>query len=141
MRVEFYARTYLHERPRHRNVAAYSLPHEVSSVDERDITILRALSLNARMPATELARRLEVSSETIGKRLRRLEDEKIVTGYRVVLNIAKLGLTNWYVLNIEAESHLDYRKLLMELTKQFSDLVKDYVGFLVTDVFKLTLAP
>lgn len=52
------------------------------------------------------------------------------------------ALGEWdYELNIEVESIEDYRRLMMELTREFSDIIRDHVSMTVHAVHKLTLAP
>lgn len=52
------------------------------------------------------------------------------------------ALGEWdYELNIEAETVGQYRTLMMNLTKEFSDIIRDYSGMAVLAVHKLTLSP
>jgi len=52
---------------------------------EKDEALIALLRLNARMPVSELARRLDVSRTTVQDRLRRLEASGAIAGYTVRL--------------------------------------------------------
>lgn len=52
------------------------------------------------------------------------------------------ALGEWdYELNVEVENLDKYRELMMDLTREFSDIIRDYQSFPVSRVFKLTLSP
>lgn len=60
-------------------------------LDRYDIAILEVLSGDGRMPVTDLARRIGLSKTPTQTRLRRLVEEGFITGFRAVLDPAKLG--------------------------------------------------
>lgn len=60
-------------------------------LDQFDRRILRALSVSGRMPVTELARHVGLSKSPTQVRLRRLEAEGFIQGYRAVLSPVKMG--------------------------------------------------
>lgn len=53
--------------------------------------ILNELQLNARLPLTELGRRVGLSTPAVGERVRRLEEAGIIVGYRAQVDHAKAG--------------------------------------------------
>jgi DNA-binding Lrp family transcriptional regulator len=55
------------------------------ALDATDRALLQALRENARLSAAELARRLELSRTTVQSRLERLERQRVITGYTVVV--------------------------------------------------------
>ena len=61
------------------------------NLDETDVALLRLLNEDARASHRHLARTLGLAQGTVTNRLRRLEDEGIVVGYRPVLNPQELG--------------------------------------------------
>ncbi|MDA0925138.1 MAG: Lrp/AsnC family transcriptional regulator [archaeon] len=61
------------------------------NLDETDIALLRLLNEDARASHRHLARTLGLAQGTVTNRLRRLEDEGIIVGYRPVLNPQELG--------------------------------------------------
>ena len=63
-------------------------------LDRFDNAILRELSADGRISATELGRRIGLSKSPTQARMKRLEDEGVITGYRATLNAAKIGLAH-----------------------------------------------
>lgn len=60
-------------------------------LDEIGWKILNELQLNARLPLTELGRRVGLSTPAVGERVRRLEDAGIILAYRAQVDHAKTG--------------------------------------------------
>ena len=67
----------------------------VCRLDELDIKLLRALATDARQSTYELGRKLNCSPDTVHNRMRRLEDDGVITGFTVVPDLAALGRM-WY---------------------------------------------
>lgn len=61
-------------------------------MDQLDRRILTCLSENARISVAELARRVGLSKTPTAARIRALEKEGVILGYRVALSPRKLGL-------------------------------------------------
>jgi len=59
-------------------------------MDDLDYKILSELSLDAKQPYTDIAKKLFVSGGTIHVRMKKLEDAGIVIGSNIKLNYAKL---------------------------------------------------
>jgi len=55
------------------------------ALDETDRDLLALLRENARLPTAELARRLKLSRTTVQSRIERLERQRAITGYTVVV--------------------------------------------------------
>lgn len=60
-------------------------------LDNKDISILRALQQNARMTVKDLALKVHLSPTPVFERLRRLEVEGYIRKYTAVLDASKLG--------------------------------------------------
>ena len=63
-----------------------------SEIDRIDIRIIDALVENGRMSITELSEKVGLSKTPCQLRLKRLVNEGYITGFRAVLNPAKMGL-------------------------------------------------
>lgn len=63
-----------------------------ASLDAVDLKLLTALDIDARLPLAELARRVEMSPQSVGERLKRLEDAGVIAGFVVKLDPKALGL-------------------------------------------------
>jgi Lrp/AsnC family leucine-responsive transcriptional regulator len=60
-------------------------------IDRVDWQLLIELQQNARLSYTELGRRVGLTAPAVAERIRRMEEAGIVEGYRVELNMGKLG--------------------------------------------------
>ena len=63
-------------------------------LDPTNRRILNALVENARMPITELARKVGLSKTPVALRIKAMEEMGLITGYRAILSPLKLGLTH-----------------------------------------------
>ena len=61
-------------------------------IDDIDRNILAVLQSNARTSYAELGRRVGLTTPAVIERVRKLEDSGVVTGYRVEIDSAKVGL-------------------------------------------------
>jgi Lrp/AsnC family leucine-responsive transcriptional regulator len=60
-------------------------------IDDLDKKILRLLSSNARLSPLDIARKLESKSSVISNRIKKLQESEVIKGYRVYIDISKLG--------------------------------------------------
>jgi len=74
-------------------------------MDELDMQILESLQSNARKKNVELARELDLAPSTVLERVRRLEEDGVIQGYRGIINPAKLGLTIQAFIAISLNHH------------------------------------
>lgn len=70
------------------------MPIDRPDLDRFDQAILRILSTEGRINATELARRIGLSKSPTQARLKRLEDAGIITGYRALLDPIRMGMAH-----------------------------------------------
>ena len=61
-------------------------------IDEIDKKILARLQRHARTSYTELGRQIGLTTPAVIERVRKLEDARVITGYRVDIDTAKVGL-------------------------------------------------
>ena len=61
-------------------------------LDRFDRKILSILAVEGRLPVTDLARRIGISKSPCQVRLKRLQEEGYIRGFRAVLDPVKLGL-------------------------------------------------
>lgn len=106
-------------------------------IDEVDYTLLNELAVNARSPLIELAEKLGCSSQTVNYRINNLMKSGVVRGFRVNLDLSKLGLQHFKV-DIHLKDHklkkpiFDYLKdkpylEYMNLTIGWADLEPEFV--------------
>lgn len=60
-------------------------------LDRFDEAIIRILSTEGRISATELARRIGLSKSPAQARMKRLEESGVITGYRALLDPIRMG--------------------------------------------------
>lgn len=65
---------------------------EQSSFDRFDLKILSVLTEDGRISVTDLAKRIGLSKSPTQARLRKLEQDGVITGYRAMLDPIRLGL-------------------------------------------------
>jgi Lrp/AsnC family leucine-responsive transcriptional regulator len=70
-----------------------SIP-KVSELDPADMRILRVLATDGRIPVTELATRVGLSKTPCQTRMRRLQEQGYIQGFRAILDPVRLGLAH-----------------------------------------------
>ncbi len=76
-----------------------------TALDEIDKRLLRLLQTDARMSITELAERVNLSATPCARRVKRLEDTGIITGFHTQTNAEKLGLPLAIFIAISMDRH------------------------------------
>lgn len=85
---------------------------ELAEIDNLDKKIIRVLSENARFSLVEIAEKVKESAKVVGNRIRKLEEKKIIEGYRPIINHSKIGYTYYKVfLNLNKISKDELKKL------------------------------
>jgi DNA-binding Lrp family transcriptional regulator len=77
-------------------------------LDETDVKILKALTLDARLSSRQIAKQCGVSIGTALSRIRKMEAEGIIKGYSALLDQEKLG----YELTVVTEITVSKGRLL-----------------------------
>lgn len=94
----------------------------IRNIDKTDKLILACLIEDARMPYTEIAKRVSVSPGTVHGRVKKLERRKIITGATLKINYEVVGYTfTAYVgvllgRTIESEEILEKMNAIPEIT-------------------------
>ncbi len=71
---------------------------EKTEIDDHDIKILKILALNARASLISIAKKCNLTAETVKSRIKRMEDEGLIQGYGWVYNREPLGLHQYELL-------------------------------------------
>ncbi len=71
---------------------------ELVLLDLKDKKILRLLGENARMPLSEIAKKVGLSRDGVAYRIKGLEQQKVILGARTVIDITKLGYNAYHLL-------------------------------------------
>ena len=68
------------------------MPDRFEKLDKIDEKLIVELTTEARLPIAELARRVGLSKTPVQVRLKRLEENGVIRGYRAMLDPVQLGL-------------------------------------------------
>jgi len=71
----------------------------IVETDELDKKILTLLAPNARLPAADIAKKLDVTTVTVTNRIKKLIDLEIIQWFRTSIDFTKLGY-RWYKVDI-----------------------------------------
>lgn len=93
--------------------------------DEVDEQILDILSRDGRITAVEIAKRLEVSTSTITRKIKRMEAAGIIRGYVAIIEDEHLGKTARAVLMLKMTGQDDATNI-MEAICQNDDICNIY---------------
>lgn len=77
------------------------------SLDTFDLSLLTALQDDGRYTHQQLAERVHLSPSQVGRRLARLEESGVITGYRVTLSPTSLGLGVLVFTSVKLAHHGD----------------------------------
>ncbi|HUV24249.1 MAG TPA: Lrp/AsnC family transcriptional regulator [Methanomassiliicoccales archaeon] len=61
-------------------------------MDETDINILKLLRRDSRQSLSKMAESIGISKATISRRITRMEENEIISGYTVMTNVSKMGV-------------------------------------------------
>jgi Lrp/AsnC family transcriptional regulator, leucine-responsive regulatory protein len=75
------------------------------TLDRYDVAILRELQADARLSNTELAARIGLSAAPTWRRVKWLETQGYITGYRAEIDRRKIGLGVLAFVRVDAERH------------------------------------
>ena len=78
------------------------------SLDETDVKVLKALTLDARLSSRQIAKQCGVSIGTVLSRIKKMEKKGIIKGYSALLEHEKLG----YELTVVSEITVSKGRLL-----------------------------
>jgi Lrp/AsnC family leucine-responsive transcriptional regulator len=79
-------------------------------LDAIDRRILRALQADGRITYDELASQAGLSSSAVLRRVKRLEDSGVISGYVALVRAEKVGLSLTAYLNVRLEKHTETHK-------------------------------
>lgn len=94
-----------------------------AELDKVDIEIMKILVADAKVPYTEIARRLLVSPGTIHVRMKKLEDAGVVKGARLLIDPFVLGYDLTAFLGIFLDKGSVYRDVVADL-EQIDEVVE-----------------
>ena len=88
--VIYYGREYLLDKGNNFSMQVVSIPKE-QKLSESEIKIIALLSKDARRSIIDMAKESKLTPKTVIANIRKLEEKKIILGYRTEFNLDKLG--------------------------------------------------
>lgn len=87
-------------------------------LDLKDRKILYELDKDCRQSASQIAKKVQLSQEVVNYRIKKLEEEQIITQYQVAINLSKLGIIQFKILlSFQHMDSLKLNKIISELKK------------------------
>jgi DNA-binding Lrp family transcriptional regulator len=117
--AETYNRVYLLDEKNVISSRAVMKKENLIDVDELDMKILKRLSENSRISIVDLADELKSTTRIIQYRIKQLEKQKVILGYKVALNYEKLGIK--------------FYKCLVYLSNIKENRIKDLINYFVSN--------
>jgi Lrp/AsnC family transcriptional regulator, leucine-responsive regulatory protein len=98
------------------------VPSNDGLLDPTNLRLLEEVQRDARLSLAELGRRVGLSSPAVSERLRRLEQEGVITGYRAEVDPRRLG----YSLGVQLRVRPTPRQLkgVADLARQCGEVVE-----------------
>ncbi len=95
-----------------------------ASLDRFDIAILRELQQDARLSNAELASRIGLSAAPTWRRVRWLEEQGFITGYRAEIDRRKIGLGVLAFVRIDADRNTaEATRVLEEAIRRLPEVI------------------
>lgn len=88
------------------------------ATDETDRAIMEQLTLDARQSSLEIAKKIGQTERIVRYRIKRLEDEKVILGYRPFIDTTSLGLSFYKILIRLKDAKSEDRKRIREFVLQ-----------------------
>ena len=86
-------------------ISSHSEPMSIIEIDDIDRRLLHLLQTQARMSITELAERVNLSTTPCARRMKRLEESGVITGYHLQTDAQKLGYPLAIFIAISMDRH------------------------------------
>jgi len=112
------SRGYLINIPGIKTTGYLTLEPKKEKIDEMDFKILKKITKNARMPSAKIAHQLKTTARIVNYRIKELTKRKIITNFRTVFNIDKIGY--------------DYYKVMLSFKEATTAIQNSFVQFLIT---------
>ena len=92
-------------------------------LDTKDKAILDILSNSGREPASSISSKIGMSLPAVIERINKLQESKVIQGYKAVVNYEKLGMDISALITLVSESS-DYYYDVIKLAKDADEVVK-----------------
>ena len=116
--VHYFSRAYLIKREKNEYEILTLTPPTTPKIDKKDLEILQLLAHNARMLIIDIASKINLTPKTVIEKIKRLEKEKIIVGYKTVFNLEKMGYqyykVHFMLNNLTFEKMVNFKAYLKQ---------------------------
>ncbi len=99
--------------------------HNTIMTDQLDRQILRVLTLDARTPYAEMAKKFNVSAGTIHVRVEKMRQSGLIKGTKISIDEQKLGYDVCCFIGVILKSAKDSNAVIQKLS-QFDEIIEAY---------------
>lgn len=94
-----------------------------AKIDKLDFQILKLIAPNARMPTSEIGKKIKSPPTTIANRIKKLIELGVIEGFKTNIDYTKLGYT-WYKVDIELKEYNRLQQIVnyLERNPQFAGI-------------------
>jgi DNA-binding Lrp family transcriptional regulator len=125
--INYFGREFLIENKLNKlSIPIVSLPKKIK-LDEKDLLIVNLLANNARTPIIEIANKVKITPKTAINKIRRLEKERVIVGYRTEFSLEKLGYKYYKI-------HLSMFNTTAEKIKRLKQEIKQNPNIIFEDI-------
>lgn len=82
---------------------------DLANISRNDLKVLKVLANNAKMSNVDIAKKTRLTIEKVRYSLKKLEREKVVQGYKPLVDVSKLGYL-WHIMFLRLKSSSEERK-------------------------------
>jgi len=91
-------------------------------LDVKDIKILQELDLNPKITTSQLGKRIRLSQQVVDYRIKRLQENNIITNFGTIINLAKLGYEQYRILFQLANVNDEIKKKIIDYLKDHENV-------------------
>jgi DNA-binding Lrp family transcriptional regulator len=118
-KVSYFPRTYILEQKKNREEFVFITEPKETKIDEVNIQLLKLLAPNSRISILELSEKLRISPKTVTSRIKQLEKNKVIIGYRTMFDLEKLGYQYFKI-------HFDLHNLTEQKEREFRSYLRQH---------------
>lgn len=119
------------DRNQRPSVSSYYIIHSLGltktievGMDKINLRILRALSKNARISFSELAKQVHLSAPAVAERVKRLEETGVIKGYKPLINLERIGIPISAL--VECQVYRTKEKEFLGILMNLDEVIKIY---------------
>lgn len=114
LKGKFFPRSYLANESKQKTKEVTYEGKDTVKLTEKDKELCKLLSINSRASAVEISRKIGISADSVIKHIKKLEKDKVILGYSIILKHDKISQSHYKLLiNL---SNIEERKLNSFLT-------------------------